>query len=141
MALWAKVRQWLGMEKSKQAPSPPPRLEEEPEVVVKEMEVDELREALTHAGAPVVLDVREPHEWRQVRMPGAIHIPMNSLPQHLDQLPKDRPIVVMCAHGSRSYAVAAWLIEQGYHAANLRGGITQWAIHGGRVEQGKLPVE
>lgn len=141
MALWVKVRQWLGMGRSEQAGSPLPQLEEEPEVEVKEMEVDELREALTHAGAPVLLDVREPYEWRQVRVPGAVHIPMNSLPQNLDRLPKDRPIVVMCAHGSRSYGVTAWLMEQGYRAANLRGGITQWAIRGGPVEQGKPPVE
>jgi rhodanese-related sulfurtransferase len=120
----------------------PHRLEEEPEEIsVEEVAVEELREALTHAGAPLVLDVREPYEWRQVRMPGALHIPMNSVPDQLERLPKERPVVVICAHGNRSYGVAAWLMEQGYHAASLRGGITQWARHGGHIEQGAPAVE
>jgi rhodanese-related sulfurtransferase len=151
MGLLGWFRQWLGKEKTSIDPPHPPRLEEAPrpenledkidealdeEIKVDEIEVEALAAALTHAGAPLVLDVREPYEWRQVRMPGAVHIPMHTVPEQLARLPKDRPIVVMCAHGNRSYGVAAWLLEQGYRAANLRGGITQWAVRGGPVEQG-----
>lgn len=146
MGLSGWFRQWLGKDKARSDPSRsaprPPRLEEEPEeIAVEEIDVEALAAALTHAGAPLVLDVREPYEWRQVRMPGALHIPMNTVPEQLDRLPKDRPIVVVCAHGNRSYGVAAWLVEHGYRAANLRGGITEWARRGGPVEQGAPSIE
>jgi rhodanese-related sulfurtransferase len=88
-----------------------------------------------------VIDVREAYEWRLVRMSPTYHsvrhIPMNEVPAALDNLPRDQRIVVMCAHGSRSYSVAAWLIEQGFQASSLAGGITQWARRGGAVEQGE----
>jgi rhodanese-related sulfurtransferase len=71
-------------------------------------------------------------------MAAARYVPMNDVPDSLDSIPRDRPIVVVCAHGSRSYSVAAWLIEQGYDASSLAGGITQWASQGGEVEQGPV---
>jgi rhodanese-related sulfurtransferase len=108
----------------------------EPEPDVPEMDTAYLEAALAVEPAPLVLDIREPFEWRQVRMPGALHIPMNSLPDRLDDLPKDRPIVVMCAHGNRSYAVTAYLNEQGFDAHNLTGGITRWRMQGGDTEVG-----
>jgi rhodanese-related sulfurtransferase len=118
--------------------------EEEPEPVVPEVTVDALKQALAHSNPPLVLDVREPYEWRQVRMTFAQHIPMNEVPQHTDELrgkvaarPHAAPaVVVVCAHGSRSYGVAAYLNEQGVSAASLAGGITQWSIQGGEVAQG-----
>lgn len=84
---------------------------------------------------PFLLDVREPFEWRQVRVPTAMHIPMNDVPERLGELPRGRPILVFCAHGGRSYGVAHYLIEQGFAASSLAGGITVWAHEGGPVEQ------
>jgi rhodanese-related sulfurtransferase len=84
---------------------------------------------------PLLLDVREPYEWRQVHIPFALQIPMNEVPHRVAELPKDRPIVVICAHGSRSYGVAGYLIEQGYTAYSLSGGITQWGRAGGEVSR------
>lgn len=110
--------------------------DDEPEPFVPEMDAAYLRSALALSPAPFVLDIREPFEWRQVRMPGALHIPMNSIPDRLDDLPRDRPIAVMCAHGNRSYGVTAYLREQGFDAHNLTGGITRWRIEGGEVEAG-----
>lgn len=118
------------------SPSLPHMVEEEPEPDVKEVDYAELRAALTSAHPPVVLDVREPYEWRQVRIGGALHIPMGDLPSRVAELDPSRPVVVMCAHGIRSYSVAAWLGEEGIDAASLRGGIAEWARAGGPVEQG-----
>ena len=145
MNLWQRVRNLLGGAKS--IPPPPPSIsmqnsmqdsvqEEEPEIVVPEITVEELQAQLSQVEPPLVLDVREAHEWRLVRMAAARHLPMNDVPSQLDTLPRDRAVVVMCAHGSRSYSVAAWLIEQGVNASSLEGGITQWASRGGPVEQG-----
>jgi rhodanese-related sulfurtransferase len=120
------------------APRTPLRVtEDEPEPVVREVSATELRASLAGAAPPVVLDVREAYEWRQVRLADALHIPMNDLPARVGELDPSRPVIVMCAHGMRSYSVAAWLNDQGYDAASLRGGISQWAGEGGPVETGE----
>lgn len=119
------------------APKPPPR-QPEPEavpeaeaIVVPEMKVAEVIAARAGAQPLLLLDVREPYEWRQVHIPGSLHIPMNSVPGRLAELPQGQPIVVLCAHGSRSYGVAHYLREQGFDAINLQGGITRWSVEGG----------
>jgi rhodanese-related sulfurtransferase len=60
---------------------------------------------------------------------------MNSVPGHLEELPRDRTIAVLCAHGSRSYAVTHYLIENGFSAVNITGGITRWTINGGAISR------
>lgn len=138
MTFWKQVQQWLGGSKQAAAqPQTPPRMaEDEPEPVVPEMTVEELAVALEGPTPPLLLDVREPYEWRQVRFALGLHIPMNEIPQRLTELPQGRAIVVTCAHGSRSYSVAAWLLDQGYQASSLQGGITRWAQTGRPVLQG-----
>jgi len=144
MNLWKRVRSILGGEAKSASPrmAPPASMmaEEEPEIVVPEISAAQLQATLLESEPPLVIDIREPYEWRLVRMPGARHLPMNDVPAQLDSLPRDRAIVVLCAHGSRSYSVAAWLIEQGIEASSLAGGISQWASQGRVVEQG-APVE
>lgn len=79
----------------------------------------------------VLLDVREHEEWTFGRIAGALHIPMNQVPQRMQYDPgpltPDARIVVICKVGSRSAAVTAWLCRQGYDAANLEGGMFAWA--------------
>jgi rhodanese-related sulfurtransferase len=83
----------------------------------------------------VLLDVREPQEWQAGHIEGAVHVPMNSLPQRLAYEPgplsPDVPIVVVCKVGSRSAHVTAWLNQRGFDAVNLDGGMVAWA-HAGR---------
>jgi rhodanese-related sulfurtransferase len=137
MNLWKRVQKLIGGKPN--APMPRPRLpivDDEPEISVPEISVEELQAELASPQPPLVIDVREPYEWRLVRMAEARHIPMNEVPNQLESIPRDRGVVVMCSHGSRSYSVAAWLIEQGVQASSLAGGITQWAARGGPVEQG-----
>ena len=75
-----------------------------------------------------LLDVREPWEVALGALPEALVIPMNELPDRLDALPADRPLVVLCHHGQRSGHVTAWLRRLGYdNAVNLEGGIDAWA--------------
>ena len=149
MNLWKRVRSiWGGEAKSAPPRRVPPvsmmpvsmMAEEAPEIVVPELSSAQLQAVLLEDEPPLVIDIREPYEWRLVRMPGARHLPMNDVPAQLETLPRDRAVVVLCAHGSRSYSVAAWLIEQGIEASSLAGGISQWASQGGVVEQG-APVE
>lgn len=121
-------------------PAPPPEPEPD-DIPVPEMSVEDLKAALAGPRPPLILDVREAWEWNQVHIPPAagrdvLHIPMNSLPDRLDELPAGREIAVMCAHGNRSYGVTHYLIEQGRAARNLSGGITRWATAGGETARG-----
>lgn len=76
----------------------------------------------------ILLDIREDEELAIAAIDGAIHIPMNTLPENLDQLTKDHPVVVMCHIGGRSSQVCAWLISNGFdNAVNLEGGISAWS--------------
>ena len=78
--------------------------------------------------AYALLDVREPWEVALGALPEAMTIPMNELPDRVESLPADRPLVVLCHHGQRSGQVTAWLQRLGYdNAVNLEGGIDAWA--------------
>ena len=75
----------------------------------------------------VLLDVREPHELVQSSVKGALHIPMAQIPERLAELDRDRPLVILCRSGSRSQAVASFLLQRGFtQVANLSGGIIRW---------------
>lgn len=80
---------------------------------------------LLEAGA-FLLDVREPEEWFAGHAPEAVFIPMGALATRLDELPTDRPVVVMCRSGHRSGMVTEALRGAGFAAVNLSGGILAW---------------
>jgi rhodanese-related sulfurtransferase len=89
--------------------------------------------AQQEASTPVLLlDVREPWETAMgtITLPGAHTrlLPMNSLPDHLDELDREQPIVCICHHGMRSAQVVAFLSRQGFEAVyNLAGGTDAWS--------------
>ena len=75
-----------------------------------------------------LLDIRENEELVIASIDGALHIPMNTLPENIDKLPKTEPLIVMCHIGGRSAQVVNWLFHNGYeNALNLEGGIAAWA--------------
>lgn len=76
-----------------------------------------------------LLDVREPWEYEICHIDNSILIPMGQIPNNLDQLNKDTPIVVICHHGVRSRNVAMYLEHQGFeNVINLTGGVDAWAM-------------
>lgn len=78
-----------------------------------------------------LLDVRTAQEYQQARIAGAHLIPIDQVMQRLGELPKDRPILVYCAVGSRSAQVFNFLARRGYaEVYNLDGGIYAWAAKG-----------
>lgn len=79
------------------------------------------------AAGAVLLDVREPFELDIVKVEGATHIPMRSVPQRLDELPEGADVYVLCHHGGRSFQVTQFLRAQGVNATNVAGGIELWA--------------
>lgn len=93
-----------------------------------EMTPDDLA-AWRQSGVPhAVVDVREPWETDICLIEGSLKLPLGTLPQNLDRLPHDKPVVVVCHHGMRSMQAVMWLRSQGFgQAVNLRGGIDAWA--------------
>lgn len=77
---------------------------------------------------PVLLDVREPWEFQLCHIPGSAHIPMGTVPACVDELDRERDIVVICHHGGRSAQVGMFLERQGFaRVINLAGGVAGWA--------------
>lgn len=77
----------------------------------------------------VLLDVREPFERDLAAIQPSIHIPMGEVPERLEEIPKDREVVVYCHSGSRSNMVAGYLASRGWKTvANLSGGIDSWSV-------------
>ena len=77
---------------------------------------------------PLLLDVREPNEYEYCHIDNSMLMPMQSIPNQLDQLPKDEMIVTICHHGMRSQQVARFLLDNGFsHVTNLSGGVHAWA--------------
>jgi rhodanese-related sulfurtransferase len=103
-------------------------------LTVAEMDVGELMAERQNGKPPLLLDCREPYEWAQTRIPGSLHIPMGTIPYRLAELEKGADIVVVCAHGVRSYTVAGYLTENGFSARSLKGGLANWQVQGGDVE-------
>lgn len=74
-----------------------------------------------------LLDVREPFEFNLCKIEGSINLPLSNLPQALQQMPKDKPIVTICHHGVRSMRAALLLKENGFDVVSLQGGTDTWA--------------
>ena len=74
----------------------------------------------------VVLDVREPFEWADGHIEGAILIPLGDLPARVRELDPQAHTLVVCHVGARSASATAWLRNQGHDVANLAGGMDAW---------------
>ena len=78
-----------------------------------------------------VLDVRAPGEREQDQIPESTHIPLPQLLRQLDELPRDRPLIVHCAGGYRSAVAASLLLLHGFEQVlDLVGGISAWEAAG-----------
>ncbi len=99
--------------------------------------VDEARRRLD-AGKALLVDVREPDEWRAGHVAEAIHIPLGTIASRASALPKDREILVICRTGNRSAMAQERLAQAGFtNVTNIEGGITAWAEQGYPVATGE----
>jgi MoaD family protein len=93
-----------------------------------EMTVTELKELYDRGERPLVIDVREPYERDIAEIPYTKLIPMNDIPEHLSELPKDEEIILHCRSGMRSQKILEYLQTQGYtKLKNLKGGVLAWS--------------
>lgn len=96
---------------------------------MKEVDIDLAASAV--AGEATVLDVREPGEYREGHLPGAVNIPVGHLTARLGDLDRNQPVYVVCASGNRSSAMTEVLTAAGFDAINIAGGTGAW-IRSGR---------
>jgi len=76
---------------------------------------------------PVILDIRSENEWKTGHIEGGINIPLPHLQERLDELPKEKMIVVHCASGYRSAIAASLLLKNGLSDIHdLVGGFSAW---------------
>ncbi|MGA7670299.1 MAG: rhodanese-like domain-containing protein [Nitrolancea sp.] len=90
----------------------------------------DVREAWDQASksSSYILDVREPEELEEISVPGAIHVPLGSLPTQASMLPDDRELHVICRSGVRSAFATKFLLDSGFSGTrNVRGGVIAWA--------------
>lgn len=75
-----------------------------------------------------LLDVREPQEYAEFRIPGAVNIPLSRLfmPGSQSEIPKDKKIITICSHGNRSMVATFALAKNGIEATSLVGGMAWW---------------
>lgn len=101
---------------------------------LRAVSAEELRD-LDREGDVFILDVREDAEWRLGQISGAHHIPMRDVLGRIETLPRDVPLVIMCAGGQRSSLIASLLMNRGFrNPVNLTGGMGGW------IKAGFTPV-
>lgn len=103
---------------------------------VRDLRPRDLHALLAADPVPLVLDVREPWEFRQGHIPGARHISLGDLAGRVAELDPARPVAVICATGARSRSAAALLSQKGFATVyNITGGTLGWQQAGLGVER------
>lgn len=105
---------------------------------MKQLEARQLHQRLQQDDQPpLLLDVREDWEFAIASIEGSQHIPMNHIPERINELDPEQETVVICHHGMRSEQVAHYLEQNGFaNVSNLSSGIDGWA----REVDNRVPV-
>lgn len=91
-------------------------------------------EKMLAKGGAVLVDVREPHEYNDCRIPGSINIPVSALSKMAAEIDGKKTVIVYCASGRRSENACLVLEKQGLNVYNLSGGIRAYYNTGRHLE-------
>jgi rhodanese-related sulfurtransferase len=96
---------------------------------IPEQSAEQVSERLAAGEELTILDCREAFELRLASLSQPVlHVPLGMMEDHADELPKDKPVVVMCHHGVRSMHGASILIQAGLtQVCSMSGGIDRWS--------------
>lgn len=98
-------------------------------ILNKKSRIIQWRELAELPADTIRIDVRTHDEYKLGTIPRFINIPVDELREHLDELPKEKPIVVTCAVGLRGYLAYRILVQNGFkHVRNLSGGYKTWSV-------------
>lgn len=109
-------------------------MDDEEDAIVTEVGLQDLERALQDGA--LLLDVREGDEYVAGHVPGARLLPLSVLPGRLHELPRDRPVYVVCQAGGRSAQAAQLLAAAGVDARSVTGGTAAWIRSGRLVRTG-----
>ena len=102
---------------------------------VKGLTVQETKTLIDRTPNLYILDVRTPDEFKEVRLKNSVLIPVSNLERRVAEVPKNRPVLVVCAVGARSKTASELLVRRGYREVyHLDDGLVGWYRAG-------LPVE
>ena len=96
---------------------------------LKSINTQELNDLFSKKSDFTLLDVRENEEIAIAKIQSSTHIPMGQIVDRIDEIDKNKPVIVMCHSGGRSARVCVYLAENGYDVTNLAGGINSWSIN------------
>jgi glyoxylase-like metal-dependent hydrolase (beta-lactamase superfamily II)/rhodanese-related sulfurtransferase len=105
------------------------QLDDVPELVerTERITAGSAAEQLAQPAPPQLVDVRTTREWNEAHIDGAVNLPLSQLPERLEELPANRPLIVHCASGYRSAIATSLLQREGLpQVANLVGGLAAW---------------
>lgn len=98
--------------------------------------VDVQEASRRQAAGALLIDVRQPEEWRQGHAPSAKLIPLGSLASRISEIPREREVLLICRSGNRSGSAQRQLLQLGYERVfNVSGGMNAWAGAGLQVER------
>jgi rhodanese-related sulfurtransferase len=103
--------------------------------VIEEIDSATLQSRMAAGEDLYLVDIRTPSEVAQGAIPDAVHLPMHLIPLRVNELPRDKEVILYCRSGARSYHACSYLLQQGFDkVVNLRGGIIGWARGGFDIE-------
>ena len=105
---------------------------------ISEIEVAALARRV--AEGALVIDVREPDEYAAGHVPGAVLMPLATVPDNLDRFRSDEPTYVICQSGGRSMRACEYAAGEGYDVVNVAGGTGAWIASGNDVVVGESPT-
>ncbi len=103
-------------------------------MTIQEITVDELAAIIDQGGR--VIDVREPSEFEEARVPGVHLVPLATVPDNVDAFRGDDTTYVICRSGGRSMQACEFVAGQGVDVANVAGGTLAWIASGRDVASG-----
>jgi rhodanese-related sulfurtransferase len=87
----------------------------------------ELAGRIREGSAPLMIDVREPDEFAEGHIPGAINMPLSNFMNLYQQIPKDEEVALICRSSNRSGRAQAFMVQQGWRLLrNMTGGMLAW---------------
>jgi rhodanese-related sulfurtransferase len=101
---------------------------------VPDIGVDEL--ATLRAKGAALIDVRQPDEYEEFHVPGAVLIPLAEVGERIEEVPTGETVYVICGAGPRSAKAVEYLLRQDIDAVNVRGGSNAWRDAGHPIATG-----
>lgn len=93
---------------------------------VKEITTNDLQEKLENNESLNIIDVREDEEVANGMIPTAKHIPLQQIPEAINDLDQDQEYIMVCRSGGRSMNAALFMNQHGYKTINMAGGMLDW---------------